>query len=251
MQIAVVVVARTPGSRASIRNQVAPVGGGVDQQVGRAGGDRSIERRLERLVGGVRRLEGQVVAKDDVAFGPRRHQVGDQRPGRRARPCRPRSGAGPGRRSAPGSALTSEDLPVPRAPVSSTLLAGRPRDELFAYSVRMILRSRSTPSDCPAGLDGAESAAASRARSPCCASGRPRAASQSIACGAGGRMASIRSKNWCAPRRAWGLRRSSNCRFGFFVGVISKNHPAPQYAFASQAPKSRGVLLGHHCGSRR
>ena len=109
-----------------LRHQVAAVGGRVDQQVLGGRRDRAVEHHLERLVAGLVAVERQVVAEQDEALraAPATWSTMSGRSTRscfstsiRRRPC-----------SAYllSSALTSDDLPVPRAPVSSTLLAGLP-----------------------------------------------------------------------------------------------------------------------------
>ena len=107
-------------------HQVAAVRGRVDQHVVGRCRDRAVEHHLERLVARLVGLEGQIVAIEDEALRRGR------RPGRRYRPDRP-GRASPPRSAASrasayllSSAFTSDDLPVPRAPVSSTLFAGRP-----------------------------------------------------------------------------------------------------------------------------
>jgi hypothetical protein len=90
--------------------------------------DAAFQRRLQRLVGRVVIVEGQVVAKQDEAVGAffRMSSAGQRvdvfavdldQLQRLARPAL----------IAACAALTSDDLPMPRAPHSSTLLAGRPR----------------------------------------------------------------------------------------------------------------------------
>ncbi|MCY1304970.1 hypothetical protein D9M70_547470 [compost metagenome] len=56
---------------------MAPVGRGVDQHVVARGGHRAVQHGLQRLVVALARLEGQVVAEHDEAFGPRGHQLDD------------------------------------------------------------------------------------------------------------------------------------------------------------------------------
>jgi hypothetical protein len=103
---------------------MAAVAGGIDQHIGWRR-DRAIQHGLHGLVAGLALFEAQVVAVDDELLGPAGDHVDDvgqigqiglvhldqaQALGRVA--CR--------------QARISEDLPVPRAPVSSTLLAVRP-----------------------------------------------------------------------------------------------------------------------------
>ena len=89
--------------------------------------DAAVERRLQRLVGRVVMVEGQVVAEQDEAVRrpPCRMSIS-------AAACRcPRDGSRPASaacrsrrwQDAAWTALTSDDLPMPRAPHSSTLLA--------------------------------------------------------------------------------------------------------------------------------
>ena len=51
------------------RQQVAPVRGGVEQHIGRTPLDAAFQHRLQGLVGGVLRIEGQIVAKEDEGIG--------------------------------------------------------------------------------------------------------------------------------------------------------------------------------------
>ncbi|MNT84684.1 hypothetical protein D3C72_2247300 [compost metagenome] len=60
-----------------LRQQVAPVAGGVDQHIGRGSGHRTIQGRLERLVAGLAVLKAQVIAEHDELLGPIRHHVHD------------------------------------------------------------------------------------------------------------------------------------------------------------------------------
>jgi hypothetical protein len=77
-------LARVDGGRALVVHhvpgqEVAAVGGGVEDHVVRAALDAALQHRLQGLVGGVVRIEGQVVAEDDeaVRVGPQqRHEVG-------------------------------------------------------------------------------------------------------------------------------------------------------------------------------
>ena len=107
-----------------LRQQMAPVRRRVDQHVVRLRRDRAVERHLQRLVARLAVFERQVVAEHDEALRPLRDQVDDIAADRPGRPCRLRSGAGRLCAYAFRQALISDDLPVPRAPVSSTLLAG-------------------------------------------------------------------------------------------------------------------------------
>ena len=75
-------VAEVPGLQVFLHvlgHQVAPVGGGVDQQVLGGGGDRSVERHLERDVPRLAGLERQVVAKQHEALGAFGDLVDDRR----------------------------------------------------------------------------------------------------------------------------------------------------------------------------
>ena len=54
------------------RHQVAAVGGGVEDDVLRPALDAALQRRLQRLVGGVVAVEGEVVAEEDEAVRARR-----------------------------------------------------------------------------------------------------------------------------------------------------------------------------------
>ena len=138
---------RIDGGRALVldhvaRQQMPAVGGGVEHHVVGPALDAALERRLQRLVGGVAGVEGEVVAEQDEAL----------RRGRGARPSAPAASRCPrgGSRSASGSArrpssaataacaaLTSELLPMPRAPHSSALLAGSPAAKRRVLSSRM------------------------------------------------------------------------------------------------------------------
>ena len=60
-----------------LRQQVAPVAGGVDQHIGCSGRHRTIEDGLERLVAGLAVFKAQVVAEDDEFLGPRGHHIHD------------------------------------------------------------------------------------------------------------------------------------------------------------------------------
>ena len=62
-----------------LRHQVAPVRGGVDQQVLGGGRNRAVERHLERDVAVLGAVEGEVVAEHEEALRPPRHLVGDLR----------------------------------------------------------------------------------------------------------------------------------------------------------------------------
>ena len=109
-----------------LRHQVAAVGGGVDQHVLGGGRDRAVEHHLERDVALLARLEA--TGRRRTAGSARRARRPGRRcpAGRRGRSSPLRSGAGPAVAYLLSSPLTIEDLPVPRAPVSSTLLAGLP-----------------------------------------------------------------------------------------------------------------------------
>ena len=61
------------------RHQVAAVRGGVNEHVLRRRGERTVERDLERLVGGIAGVEREVVAKDDEALGTLFDEFDDQR----------------------------------------------------------------------------------------------------------------------------------------------------------------------------
>jgi hypothetical protein len=95
----------------------------------RGRGHRAVEDRLQRLVARLAFLEAQVVAEHDEALGPAGHQVDDvgqvDQVGLVDLDQTQALGAYSFRQ-----ALISEDLPVPRAPVSSTLLAGQALHEL-------------------------------------------------------------------------------------------------------------------------
>ena len=104
--------------------------------------DAAFQHRLERLVGGVVAVERQVVAEHDEAVRSRRAAASIRPAGSRY----PRDGsrsASAGRRLAAlaliaaCAALTSDDLPMPRAPHSSALLAGRPSAKRSVFSIRM------------------------------------------------------------------------------------------------------------------
>src|SRR3954470_9845245 len=60
-------------------HQVAAVGGGVDQQVLAGGGDRTVERHLERDVAFFGPVEAQIVAKEEEALASRGDLVDDVR----------------------------------------------------------------------------------------------------------------------------------------------------------------------------
>jgi hypothetical protein len=65
-------LARVDGGRALVvhhlpRHEMAAVGGCIEEHVGRPSLDAAFEHGLQRLVGGVRRLEGEVVAEEDEA----------------------------------------------------------------------------------------------------------------------------------------------------------------------------------------
>ena len=121
----------------------------VEDDVGRAALDAAFERRLQRLVGRVVMVEGQVVAEQDEA-----ERGASSGSSSAAAACRcPRDGSRPASAAlrrpraaliAACTALTSDDLPMPRAPQSSTLLAGRPAAKRSVLSTRMS-RTRSTP----------------------------------------------------------------------------------------------------------
>jgi hypothetical protein len=55
--------------------QVAAVGGGVDEEVVRGGAEGALQHRLEGLETGLVGLEGEVVAEDDEALRPAVNQV--------------------------------------------------------------------------------------------------------------------------------------------------------------------------------
>jgi hypothetical protein len=59
------------------RHQVAAVRGGVEQQVVRRARHRAVEDALQRLVAGLARLEGKVVAEDDEALAATGDEVDD------------------------------------------------------------------------------------------------------------------------------------------------------------------------------
>ena len=61
-----------------LRQQMTTVGGGVQQHVFRRPGQGAIQHALERLVGVIAALEGQVIAIDDEAMRLL-GQLGDQR----------------------------------------------------------------------------------------------------------------------------------------------------------------------------
>ena len=73
------------GSPHVLRHQVAPVGGGVDQQVLGRGRDRAVERHLERDVARLGAVEREVVAEQDEALRPRRPRGRRCPAGRRGR----------------------------------------------------------------------------------------------------------------------------------------------------------------------
>ena len=51
-------------------HQVPTVGSGIDQHIVGLAGQGSVQHRLQRLVGPLPLLEGQIVTIDDEAFGP-------------------------------------------------------------------------------------------------------------------------------------------------------------------------------------
>jgi hypothetical protein len=105
--------------------QVAAVAGGVDQHVGRGRRDRAVEDGLQRLVAGLALLEAQVVAEHHELLGPAGDHVDDVGQVGEVGLVhldQPQAAVAYSFRQA----LISDDLPVPRAPVSSTLLAGWP-----------------------------------------------------------------------------------------------------------------------------
>ena len=53
-----------------LRHQMPTIGGGIDQHVVGLTGQRPVQYRLQRLVGPLPLLEGQIVTIDDEAFGP-------------------------------------------------------------------------------------------------------------------------------------------------------------------------------------
>ena len=55
--------------------QMAAVAGGVNQHIGRRGGDRAVQGRLQSLVAGFALVKAEVVAKDDELLGPGRDQI--------------------------------------------------------------------------------------------------------------------------------------------------------------------------------
>ena len=129
------------------------------------GRDRAVEHDLQRVVAGLVRVERQIVAEQDEALRLPRHLVDDVRADRSDPACPLRSGAGPRSAYLFSSALTSDDLPVPRAPVSSTLLAGSPRTNCRVFcSTRSLLAGRCRTG--PAGGSGADAAPAARTPRP-------------------------------------------------------------------------------------
>ena len=60
-----------------LRQQVAAVAGGVDQDIGRRRRHRAVEDRLERLVAGFAFLEAEVVAEHDELLGAVGHHIDD------------------------------------------------------------------------------------------------------------------------------------------------------------------------------
>ena len=126
-----------------------PVRGGVEDDVVGTALDAAFEHRLERLVGGVVGVERQIVAEHDEANCGRRAAAPSGPAGISissrwiSMSFSPAAGLRPALIAA-CAALTSDDLPMPRAPHSSALLAGRPRAKRSVFSTRRS-RTRSMP----------------------------------------------------------------------------------------------------------
>ena len=123
------------------RHQMAAVRRGIEHHVLRPALDAAFEHRLQRLVGGVLAVEGEVVAEHDEAA----RRIADLR----AAPAgadvlamdldqRQRPGGPPRSRFTwAWTAFTIELLPTPREPHSSALLAGRPLAKRRVFSSRV------------------------------------------------------------------------------------------------------------------
>ena len=113
-----------------LRQQMPAIRRRIHDDVARCAGDRSVEHDLERLVARLAGVEREVVAEDDETI----RAAGATRSAMSGRSTRSALSTSMRRNPLPAYfasiAFTSEDLPVPRDPVSRTLLAGKPRDEL-------------------------------------------------------------------------------------------------------------------------
>ncbi len=125
------------------RHQMPPVRGRVEQHIGGPALDAAFEHGLERFVGGVERLEGEVVAEQNEARAPAPRADAQADAAATAMSSRWISTSlSPA--TSPCTALTSELLPMPRAPQSSALLAGSPRAKRVVLA-SSVSRARSMP----------------------------------------------------------------------------------------------------------
>ena len=130
------------------RHQVAPVRGGVEHDVVGPPLDAAVEHRLQRLVVAVVLVEARGRRRTAGSAGPsaaqQRRAAGRSTAGPRGAARSASAGRAPPRAASACAALTRLDLPMPRAPQSSTLLAGKPRANcrVLASSVS---RARSMP----------------------------------------------------------------------------------------------------------
>ena len=130
------------------RQQMAPVRGRVEHDIVGPALDAAFEHRLQRFVAGVLLVEGEIVAEQEAAAGAAAQQREQARQARDVLAVdldqRQRRPARASALIAACTALTSELLPMPRAPHSSTLLAGKPAAKRSVLSSRMS-RTRSMP----------------------------------------------------------------------------------------------------------
>ena len=124
--VAVDVVGATLAVVPGFLDQVAAVRGGVDQDVFGAGFDAAFDGGFQVFVFRLGVLEREVVeVQDEMLRGESAKRLHDARQLRELG-LRDLHETQPIEKYSFANALTDEDLPVPRAPTSSTLFAGRP-----------------------------------------------------------------------------------------------------------------------------
>ena len=182
------------------RQQMAAVGGGVEHDIVGPPLDAAFEHGLQRFVARVLLVEGQIVAEQQEAPRAPGAAATEGAAGSvmSSRWISMRTRArGVSALIAACVALTSELLPMPRAPHSSTLLAGSPAAKRRVLSSRMS-RTRSIP--CSRSSSTRFTLATGSSQSPSACQTKASAASRSRAAAAAAPAA--RARRRCAAARA-------------------------------------------------